>query len=325
MKIKNKLYWVLPPLILAPVIISPIVSSTRDDNTLATKSAATGSTTTKPTTPVPSKETTIKEGKQFIYLTDNEYKNQYEMDYTANVNNPNFSGLHLLYEYFEKKYNEIFNNFPGWTKENKIKLVILKNGTNARVRFQGYDSTGELTMLEKDFKIIFSQPSIEKVVIKIRTVLESYKNNWPPTWSNIIINQFFSQLSQGIGNAIHLNPDSFPTVIYTANESNPLSPPINYDKTKIHFNNNSIEIEPNAISLIPTDLISNPDVRPINISVPLSIDKPTTVSFLEKNGWIIVVLPTGILAFIFLLIMTLIFSKKKMKKVDGVDPSWGFY
>ncbi len=337
MKIKNKLFWTVIPVVFIPSILSSaVILNNKNNNISAIQNAVTDTPTTpiKPPKPAPGEvlQTTVKPGKNYINAKDISPigTKQFEMDYTVNLNNPNFEGLELLSNYFERNYRDIFDSIPGWTKENTIQLVMIKNGVNtginARVTFQGWDQFGHLqNNLVRDFKIIFEQPPIDKVVIRIKSILETYRNNWPASWSETVINQFFSQISQGISNVIAFNPDSFPEVINKDNQLHPTNPPVKYDLTKIRFNKTSIEMDANAISLIPAEYANKgSDVKPINISVDLNIQKLATQSFLEKNGWIIVILPVGIITFIIFLLVALFYSKRKMKKIDNIDRTWGF-
>ncbi len=329
MNYKKRLYWAILPVVITPIILSSVPFNERTHDKVSFSNINT--TLVAENNSEVTNETKVRPGRELIY-SENILpgSKQYEMDYTANIGNASFVGLELLNDYFEKNYREIFTSIPGWTKENKIELVMIKSGinsgTNARVTFQGWDRDGQLTNITKDFKIIFAQPSIDKIVIKIKSLLETYRNNWPTSWSETVINQFFTQLTQDISSVIAFNPDSFPTVINDANIQDLDNPPIKYDRNKFQFSNSKINIEANAISLIPQKY-DYPDsyVKSINISVPLSATKPAVQSFLEKNGWIIVVLPVGVCTFIVFLIFALFYSRTKTKKLEQVDKTWGFY
>lgn len=280
-----------------------------------------------------SQGTSVLPGKDVIYRKDLTDTPQFEMDYAIYTVNPSrdFQGLNYLKQYFKNNWTKIFKNLDSWD-EAKNKIEIVNTDTiEIKVTYQGKATDGTPAELVSIFKLIFDEPKIDNLILRIRGVLDGFKNGWPNKWSETIKNQFYSNLRFRISEAIRTHRDSFPTAIYdAANATNEEYIPIFFDVDKFNFNVDSINILSNAIQLVPREYYRRPgepenlDVRPIYISTPFEVLKPTKKSIVEEYGWIIIILPITVAIFIILLLIALFFTRKREKQLSRED-SWGFY
>ena len=342
MKSKQKLYLAIIPVssILATLSFLPTMS-VKDDNVLCSNQATATTTPpagpdvadpSDPTKPPAPEPITILPGKDIIDLNLLS-PNQFEMDYaiySIDQSNKEFQGINILSDYFRSNWNVIFKNMPIWEEPNitnTISIEVLNTGVHAKVVHQ---TKGEAPQVFY-FRLYFAEPSVDKVIIKVRTILDKYKTSWPANWTETVVTQFYNEIRQGISTIISWNTNGFPQAIVKENASNLNNLPIQFNKSLFELGSDSILIQPNAIRLIPKQYDNVPPnldysiIKPITITTPIEVQKPVRKSFIEQNGWIVVILPVGILAFIILLSVYLGFTNKRIKKMHDMDSTWGFY